>query len=128
MSTNSTVETYSMDNLFAGVFHRVTEAATILTGQGELKRGAVLGKVTASGKLKLNSSDSSDGSEAVYAVLANDVDTTSGDVEAIVYLSGQFNEDTITFGANTTAASTKDAARLLNLYWTAVENNNYVGE
>ena len=33
----------------------------------------------------------------VYAVLAEDVDTTKGAVEAAVYLTGEFNENALSF-------------------------------
>lgn len=114
------VENYQspVDNLFV-VSNVAVEAdtMTILTGQGELKRGSVLGKVTASGKGKLVDNAQTDGSEKVYAILAEDVDTTDGDVKAVIYLSGAYNINSLVFGGDDTAADHKDFARTLSIYF-----------
>ncbi len=103
------------DNLEAGDFPVVQEKGTVITGQ-VLERGSLLGKIDASGKLNLSLSAAVDGSEAPFAVLAEDVDASAGDVEAIYYLSGEYNQDAMTFGAGHTASSTKSALRGLNIY------------
>jgi hypothetical protein len=54
---------------------------TILGGQGILSVNSALGIVSATGKLKLLSSLSTDGSQTLAAVLNKGVDTTSGDVQ-----------------------------------------------
>jgi len=59
----------------------IFSAGTILTGQGVLTVNSALGIVSATGKLKLLSSLSSDGSQTLAAVLNRTVDTTSGDVQ-----------------------------------------------
>jgi hypothetical protein len=85
--------------------------ATILTGQ-VLTRGALLGRVTASGKLALSTSAATHGagSDVPVAILANDVDATGGDVtNALVYTSGEFNERKVIFGTGHTAASVRNA-------------------
>lgn len=63
------------------------ETVTLLTGTN-YPFGAVLGKVTASGKFKLSPDTGADGSETAVAVLLEARDATSGDLEAIVLRRG----------------------------------------
>lgn len=83
---------------------------TLLSGQN-LLRGALVGKVTATGKYVLSLAASSDGSQAPIGVLVHDTDASAGDVEALVYDRGDFNQAAMTFGAGHTAASVRDALR-----------------
>lgn len=96
--------------LRAGDFPMLSRPVTILTGQN-LKRGAVLGVVTASGKYALSASAASDGSQAPKAILAHDVDTATiaGDQVAPAYFTGEFADAMMTFGTGHTQA-TVDAA------------------
>lgn len=115
-------ETYSPDNLIAGDYPIITEGITLITGQN-LSRGALLGKITASGKYTLSLSASSDGSETPVAILATDTDASSEDLETNAYLAGEFNEEQITYGTGHTAASTKAGLRDLNIYLKTPEND-----
>ena len=109
-------ETYTPDNLFAGhVMPKVTDVMTILAGQN-LVRGAVLGRITASGKGKLVDKDSVDGSQAVYAVLAESTDATAADKTSPVFLTGEFNENAIIVGAGDTVADHKASARAVGIF------------
>jgi len=103
-------ESYTPDRLHAGDFPIRSEDGTLITGQN-LTRGAVLGKITASGKLNLSLSAAGDGSEVPYAILSEDMDATAADKQVIVYLSGDVNQDSLTIGAGHTAASIKDGLR-----------------
>jgi hypothetical protein len=105
-----TSETTGRDNLVAGDFPRVTDAETLVSGQN-LARGAVLGKITASGKLTLSLSASGDGSQTPYAVLAEAKDASGGDAACVVYKTGEFSEGALTIGTGHTAASIKDGLR-----------------
>ena len=78
------------DNLIAGEFPRVVRLATV--SGGNLKRGAILGKITSNGKCVLCVAAATDGSKDVYAVLAEDVDASSEDKQAVAYLTGEFNK------------------------------------
>lgn len=69
-----------------------------------------------SGEYKLSAAAATDGSNVPVAILAEDVDTSDGAAEAVVYVSGDFNADAITYGAGHTAASVKDGLRALNIY------------
>lgn len=103
----ATEGTYTPDNLVAGDFPMISEGATIASGQN-LTRGAVLGKVTASGKYVLSASAAVDGSQTPVAVLLQDTDASGGDKGAPIATTGEFNERALTLGAGHTLASIKD--------------------
>ena len=69
---------------------------TILSGQN-LKRGHVLGKVTASGKYAGYDNDLADGREVARAILAVDTDASSGDTPSIAYVHGEFRKDALSW-------------------------------
>lgn len=96
------------DNLIAGEYPRVERLVTIAAG-ADLAKGAVLGRITASGKYKLSASAAVDGSQTPDAVLAEAATAASGDVQAVVYFSGEFNENALVLGAGHTV----DAVRLV---------------
>lgn len=107
-------------NLLAGEFPRVTRKVTILEdGDADLTDytpGLVLGRVTASGSYVPVDDSLANGAEDPRAVLAHKVDPTGGDVEAIVYLTGDFNRDELKFGGDDTAADHEDALRDLSIF------------
>lgn len=107
-------ETYTPDKLIAGDYPIVTDIVTIDTGV--LVRGTCLGKITATGKYVIVNDANADGSQAPVCILAEDVDATSADVNALVYLSGAFNESAVIFGGDDTAATHRAALRDLNIY------------
>jgi len=88
------LETYFYDGLIAGDFPITTDRATLLSGQ-DLERGALLGKITASGadrgKLKQCDSAAIDGSAEPFGILVEDCDASDGDKICDVYLTGEFN-------------------------------------
>lgn len=90
----ATLESYTYDGLIAGDFPITTDRETLLSGQ-DLTRGALLGKITASGasqgKLKQCDSANSDGSETPYAILVEDSDASGGDKVVDVYKTGSFS-------------------------------------
>ena len=91
-----TTQNNTVVQLFAGDFPRVTKPITIASGAGVLTKGTVLGKITASGKYKAYTNANSDGSEVAKLILAEDVDATSADVNAVAYASGHFNSAALT--------------------------------
>lgn len=107
--------TYTPDSLHAGDFPIRTEIVTVITGQN-LTRGALLGKITASGKVNLSLSAAGDGSQTPYAILAEDVDATSADKTGVAYISGDFNSTAITYGTAHTADTVKAGLRDINIY------------
>lgn len=63
------------------------ETVTLLAGTN-YPVGAVLGRITASGKMKLSTAAGSDGAQIAAAVLLYDVDATAADATGIVVLRG----------------------------------------
>lgn len=106
----------SPDNLIAGASDVIAVEATIASGAGKLARGTVLGKITVGGKCKIvNSGGDNDGTRTAYAILAEDVDATSGDVVTSVYVAGEFAEDALTFGGSDTANTHRYAMQSIGL-------------
>ena len=102
------------DNLIAGEFPRVSFLATI-TG-GKYERGAILGKITASGKCTSCTSAATDGSKDVYGILAETVDSSTEDKQAVVYLSGEFNATALSVGEGYTVTGLADALRAKSIF------------
>ncbi len=112
--TQSSPRTF--DELFASEFPVIVRTATLASGAGALTRGAVLGKITASGKYLLSLSGALDGSEVPDAILAEDADATSADAQVMIYLAGDFRADQLTIGSAHTAASIRDGLRDKGIY------------
>ncbi|MDI3534818.1 MAG: hypothetical protein PWQ82_1183 [Thermosediminibacterales bacterium] len=105
------------DKLIAG--HEIpllTTGVLLASGQGVLERGSVIEIVTADGKGKLCDSAAADGSQVAKYILAEDVDTTGGDVMAVCYKSGVFNRNALIFGGTDTADVHEDELRDVNIY------------
>jgi len=102
------------DNLIVGG-EITTDSGVLVSGQ-KLTRGAVLGKITTSGKLTLSDDGASDGSETPYAILNEDVDATAGDKSCAILLGGEVNSNALTFGGAHTAQNTKDTLRGLGIF------------
>jgi len=78
-----------------------------------LPRGQLLGKVTATGQVVAYAPAAADGSQNIYGVLAQAVDTTLGSYATVVYIAGAFKQSGIT-PAITPAIET--ALRGINIY------------
>ena len=113
----TSVSTQTYDNLIAGTYpHLITAGVTIVSGAGELKRGTVLGKISASGKYTKSDSAQSDGSQVGSAILVSDVDAKSSDVKAEVFVSGMFNASALTFGGSDDRTKQEDNLRQYGIY------------
>ena len=111
------LDSFTPDNLFAG--HEIpvlVKGVTLEAGQGKLKRGTVLGKVTATGKYKVVNSANADGSKVADCILADDVDTTTGDVTAVAYRTGHFNRQALAFGGSDKADTHEARLRELGIF------------
>lgn len=106
---------FSPDRLIASDFPIVTRTETLVSGQ-TLQRGALLGKITASGKFKLSASAASDGSEVPCAILVDDVDASASDKLCGLYFAGEFDESQLIFGAGHTAASVRGVLRDVSIF------------
>ena len=84
------------DDFKAGEFPIQHAPVTIASGQGELAKGTVLGKISASGKYAAYDDDASDGTQAAKLILAEAVDATSADVKAMAWRTGCFKESKLT--------------------------------
>lgn len=114
-SLGYTPEEFNWDRLLAGDYPIMSRSATLISGENRTK-GAVLGRITASGKYKLSVAAAGDGSEVPIAILSKNTDASAGDVVTIIYESGEFNEEALTFGAGHTKDSVRDGLRNLNIY------------
>ena len=102
--------TYEPGGLIVGDYPVAHRTVTIAAGAGKLKRGTVLGRRTATKKYVLSEADTSfDGSDVPRAVLAEDVDAESSDVQAPAYFSGEFAADKLIYGADHTKTSVEAA-------------------
>ncbi|MBK3798265.1 head decoration protein [Azospirillum brasilense] len=110
-----TAATYVPDQLIAGRFPLTTDTVTLAAGQN-LPRGAVLGVITSTGKFRLSAAASTDGSQTPAAILVDGVNATNGDTLAGVYLTGEFNQRAVIFGAGHSVSSTKEALRLREIF------------
>ena len=102
------------DNLLAGEFPRIVELATV--SGGKYARGTILGKITASGKCTICTSAATEGAKDAYAILAEAVDTSEKDKQAVVYLTGEFNAAALTVGSGLTVDGLKDALRAKSIF------------
>lgn len=100
----------AQDALIVGHDDLQSRSITLVSGQN-LKRGALLGKITTGGKYTLSLSASSDGSQTPSVILAEDCNAASGDKVTVAYFGGTFDENVVIFGTGHTAASTREALR-----------------
>lgn len=120
MAPGIAAEIYVPDQLIAGVFQPVTQPITVLSGQGVLKRGTVIGRVTASGKYIKSVATANDGSQTSIVVLADDVDATSADALGGAYFTGEFNTNAVIYDASWTIAALQVAGRAFSLFFKQV--------
>lgn len=103
---------FTPDRLVAGNAHLLVAFKITLSNGQNLKRGAVLGKVTASGEHILSAQAAADGSETPDLVLAEDTDASAGAKVTIAYARGDFDENALTLGAGHTVASIREGLRV----------------
>jgi len=92
----------------------------LIAGGQTLLRGAVLGQVTATGKLILSLNGAADGSQNAMAILCEDLDTTvnaAADIPFHVLVHGRVNPEALVFGTGQTEANTKAAMRMAGIYY-----------
>lgn len=94
----------------------VTKSVVLKQAQGVLRRGTVLGIVTATGEAVAVDSTKTDGSEKADCILADTIDTTDGAVTYVAYASGRFNRKALTLGGADTAEDHEQRLRELGIY------------
>ena len=81
------------------------DSVTIASGQGVLEAGAVLGKITASGKFAAYNNAATNGTEVAVAVLYSKVDATSADVKGVaVTRLAEVKTDLLSYAVGQSAA------------------------
>ena len=103
-----TTDVFLPDQLVGGDLKIVTDNATI-TGGAYYKRGTVLGRITANGKLTQALAASNDGSQTPAAILVDDVDTTGGDQSGGIYRQIEVNGNALILGTGITLPAAKAA-------------------
>ncbi|MDD3466018.1 MAG: head decoration protein [Campylobacterales bacterium] len=73
----------------------MTKGVTIASGEGEIARGTIMARVTASRKYVVCDVAASDGSEIPRGILVRDVDATSSDEPSSIYTFGKFDKNSI---------------------------------
>jgi hypothetical protein len=116
MSFGST--SYSPDDLIAGDFPLVTSGRETIVSGETITRGTVLGRITASGKLAAVNDADGNGNENPYAVAAEDVDASAGDVDNVsVYYTGTFNENKLSFGGDDDVDDHREACKQIGIFF-----------
>jgi len=87
--------------------HQVKET---IAEEQTLSAGCILGKITLTGELKAWAPYAEDGSETIYGVLLEDIDTTEGSATASVGVLGQFITQGLSAFAGTTTINITDGA------------------
>ena len=115
MSASFSSATFNLDGLLIGEHPVTSRQITLLSGENRA-RGAVLGKITATGKYQLSASAAVDGSEVPDAILAEDTDASGGDVATPAYFTGGFDESKLVLGTAHTAASIREGLRVKGIH------------
>lgn len=99
--------------IFAGDADVQTKSETLITGQN-LVAGAVVARITASGKLTAWVAAGTLGAQIAVGVLVNDCNATSADVVCEIYTAGCFNTAYLGWNGATTIqqAAAFDATKL----------------
>lgn len=112
------IETHEteFDNLLAGhVVPAVTDHVTVKSGK-VYKKGTVVGIIDAEQVFVAVDSTKKDGSQTPYGIVADDVDATSENKQAVIYLTGQFNASKLIFGGTDTVEKHKRALRNIGIF------------
>lgn len=118
MEPSFSSDSYTPDRLIAGDVKLVTREVTLTNNQsqGALLRGAVLGYDAATGKYGRVHQTGDHGAATARAILAKDANPTAGDVTAIVYDAGEFNEDSLTLGGTVVLADVREPLRAVGIH------------
>lgn len=114
---------YKPDNLVAGEMHRSTAEIILEAGQ-VYPMGAVIG-VKNNGNGTLVDSQASE-SKKIYGILAHEVDAVNSNVGGIVYLTGEFNQNFLTFGGSDDYNLHKESAREIGLFFVDSEQPHII--
>lgn len=116
-----TTAAFTPDKLISSEHQIVSRQITLITGQN-LARGAVLGKITASGKYNLSLSAAADGSQTPDAVLAEATDATAGDKVTVAYFVAGVNETELVLGTAHTVDTIREGLRVKGIHLLKAQN------
>lgn len=112
---NPVRNTLQFKDLAAGDFPVVMDTGVIAADQ-QLKRGSVLGQITASKEYVLCTAAAEDGSQHPLAILDQDTDTTDGVLSAPIRLTGQVLGRGLVLGEGLTLADVKATLRVFSIF------------
>lgn len=96
--------------LFAGDSEVVTEEGETVVAGTNLAKYTVVGRITASGKLKAHTPGANDGSEVAIGILTQAANAASADVPGLaIYTAGFFNHEALTWHASLTTLAARKA-------------------
>jgi len=108
---NMTTETSPVDNLIAGDFSRLTKMVTIKTGaEAKFVKGEIIELDGTKKGVKLATEGNAN------CVLAQDVDATAGDVEALAYITGEFHLNECAFNQSLADADIVEALHKRSIF------------
>ncbi|WP_047308789.1 head decoration protein [Rhodopseudomonas palustris] len=85
--------------------HTRARKAVFKAGAGVIEAATVIGQITVDKSYVTSLAAANDGSQVPDAILAEAVDATDADVEAIIYIAGEFDQDKLILGAGHTLGS-----------------------
>lgn len=118
MAAYPTQDTYNYDDFVLGETEG-TELVTIATGQ-TLEAGQVLAKSTADGEYYAYDPVGTDGLNEISRILKDDVDTSTGAAEALVWKGGKYDKDAIVGIDFETDFAAELTAEKFNIYFEEV--------
>ena len=110
------VTTFKPDLLMAGGNMPTEYDGAIIAKGNKYKRGTMLGKITATGECVITDATAKDGSEQLFAILTEDVDTTEATVSANVLYTGNVNAGALIVKTGETPIQYKDQGRKIGLF------------
>ena len=96
-------------SLFADDVSYPHRPGTLLDQNADLKRGTVLGRITASGKWTVSATAAGDGSQTPRGILAYDVPDPGADFTVAIYDMGSFVSEKLIYGAGHSATTVEAA-------------------
>ncbi|MEY9393823.1 hypothetical protein ABIF79_000198 [Bradyrhizobium japonicum] len=96
--------------------HHRARKVTVKSGAGVHGKGTVLGQITADRKYLKSIAAATDGSQVPDAILSEQVDATSADVEVVVYIAGEVDQEKLILGAGHTLGSVDAVFRTKSIW------------
>jgi hypothetical protein len=106
---------YEATSLFADDVPYTHITGTLLDPNAALKRGTVLGIITATGKWTVSAAAANDGSQVPRGVLAFDIPDPGADIATAIYDQGSFVSEKLIYGTGHTAATVEAALRAASI-------------